>query len=79
MKATLTELRRETGRLLGKVIHGNKQVGLTQHGKVVAEIQPAPQPMTGKQFAAAWARRKALGKETAEAIASALAKLDAAQ
>ena len=70
MKASLTELRRETGRLLGTVIHGKKNIELTEHGKVVAEIQPSPQPMSGKQFAAAWSNRKALGKETAEAIAT---------
>lgn len=40
MKATLTELRRETSRVLRPVIHAGKTVTLTEHGEDVAEITP---------------------------------------
>ena len=40
MKATLTELRRDTGKVLGAVIHAQERVKLTQHGETVAEIVP---------------------------------------
>ena len=44
MKATLTELRRDTIRVLRPVIHGAKTVTLTEHGQEVAEISPEPLP-----------------------------------
>ncbi len=40
MKATLTELRRETSRVLRPVIHAAKTVTLTEHGEDVAVISP---------------------------------------
>lgn len=40
MKATLTELRRETSKVLGPVIYASKTVVLTEHGQEVAEIVP---------------------------------------
>lgn len=40
MKATLTELRRDTSKVLGPVIHGAKTVILTEHGQDVAAIIP---------------------------------------
>jgi len=70
VKATLTELRRETGRVLGTVVHGKKAVELTEHGETVADIHPRPRPMSGPEFAAAWRKRKPLGKETAETVAT---------
>ncbi len=76
VRATLTELRRQTGRVLGKVIHGQEAVDLTQHGQAVATIAPLPRSMTGAEFAAAWKARKALDKGTAEAVAEGLAALD---
>jgi antitoxin (DNA-binding transcriptional repressor) of toxin-antitoxin stability system len=78
VKATLTNLRRDTGRVLGKVIHGQESVELTQHGQVVAEIQPRPRPMTGAEFAAMWKARRPLGKDAAQEVAEALRALDAA-
>ena len=40
MQATLTELRRETGKVIRPVIHGGKAVILTEHGREVARIIP---------------------------------------
>jgi len=44
VNATLTELRRETSRVLRPVIHGAKTVTLTEHGQEVAEISPKTTP-----------------------------------
>ncbi len=44
MKATLTELRRETSRILGPVIHASKKVVLTEHGRNIAAIVPMVVP-----------------------------------
>jgi antitoxin (DNA-binding transcriptional repressor) of toxin-antitoxin stability system len=44
MKATLTELRRETSRILGPVIHASKKVVLTEHGRNIAAIVPLVEP-----------------------------------
>lgn len=44
MKATLTELRRETSRVIRPVIHASKSVVLTEHGEEVAEILPKSRP-----------------------------------
>lgn len=44
MNATLTELRRETSRVLRPVIHGAGKVILTEHGQEVAEISPKTRP-----------------------------------
>ena len=44
MKATLTELRRETSRILGPVIHASKKVLLTEHGRNIAAIVPMVEP-----------------------------------
>jgi prevent-host-death family protein len=44
MKATLTELRRETSRILGPVIHASRKVILTEHGREVAAIVPMVEP-----------------------------------
>ena len=78
MTATLTQLRREAGKVLSAVLHRNKTVTLTQHGKTVAEIRPRPQPMPPGEFARLWRSRRPLGKETAEEVAAALKDLDAA-
>ena len=44
MKVTLTELRRETSRILGPVIHASKKVVLTEHGRNIAAIVPMVEP-----------------------------------
>ena len=44
MKATLTELRRETSRILGPVIHASKKVLITEHGRNIAAIVPMVEP-----------------------------------
>jgi prevent-host-death family protein len=44
MKATLTELRRETSRILGPVIHASKKVLITEHGRNIAAIIPMVEP-----------------------------------
>lgn len=44
MHATLTELRRDTTRVLRPVIHGAKTVTLTEHGQEIAEISPKTSP-----------------------------------
>jgi prevent-host-death family protein len=40
MKATLTELRRETSKVVRPVIHGGGKITLTEHGQPCAEIIP---------------------------------------
>lgn len=79
MNATLTQLRREAGKVLSAVLHHNKTVRLTQHGKAVAEIRPRPQPMSPGEFAKLWRSRRPLGKDTADAVAAALKEVDAAE
>jgi prevent-host-death family protein len=44
MKASLTELRRETSRILGPVVHASKKVILTEHGRNIAAIVPLVEP-----------------------------------
>ncbi len=41
MKATLTELRRETSKVVRPAIHAGKTVVLTAHGEPCAKIVPA--------------------------------------
>jgi prevent-host-death family protein len=78
VKATLTELRRDTGRVLGAVIHGHRAVELTQHGEIVADIQPHAKPLSGAEFARRWKSRKPLDKATAQEIAAAIKSMDRA-
>lgn len=78
VNATLTELRREAGKVLSAVLHRRQTVRLTQHGKPVAEILPWPQPLPPGEFARLWRARRPLGKETAEELAAALREMDAA-
>jgi len=40
MNATLTELRRQTSKVVRPVIHGGQKVTLTEYGKKCAEIVP---------------------------------------
>lgn len=40
VKATLTELRRDTARIVRPVIRSGKRVVLTEHGEPCAEIRP---------------------------------------
>ena len=40
MKATLSQLRRETIRILGPVIHASQKVLITEHGRKIATIVP---------------------------------------
>jgi len=79
VKATLTELRRDTGRVLGVVLQGHQAVELTQHGETVADIQPHAKPLTGAEFARRWRNRKPLGKATAREIADAIKSVDSAE
>ena len=72
MNATLTDLRRQAGKVLAAVLHRNKTVKLTQHGKAVAEIRPRAQPMSPEEFGKLWRARRPLGKDTADEAASAL-------
>ena len=76
MKATLTELRRDTGRILGAVIHRQRAVELTQHGETVADIQPHAKPLSGAEFARRWKNRRPLDKATARQIAAAIKSMD---
>ena len=76
VKATLTELRRDTSRVLGTVIHGHEAVELTQHGETVADIRPHATPLSGAEFARRWKRRKPLGKATAREVAVAIKSMD---
>ncbi len=78
VNATLTQLRREAGKVLSAVLHRNQTVKLTRHGKAVAEIRPRPQPMPPEEFARLWRSRRPLGKDTADEMAATLKELDAA-
>ena len=40
MKATLSELAKQTAKVVAPAIHGRKKVTLTYHGQAVAEIVP---------------------------------------
>jgi prevent-host-death family protein len=40
VKATLTQLRRDTAKVVRPVIHGGKKVTLTEHGQPCAEVIP---------------------------------------
>jgi antitoxin (DNA-binding transcriptional repressor) of toxin-antitoxin stability system len=42
VQATLTDLRRKAGKVIGPVIHAGQTVELTQYGQVVASIHPKP-------------------------------------
>ena len=42
MQATLTELRRETSKVIRPVIHGGEILTLTEHGQPGAKIMPVP-------------------------------------
>jgi len=42
MQATLTELRRETSKVIRPVIHGGEILTLTEHGQPCAKIMPVP-------------------------------------
>jgi len=75
VQATLTELRRKTGRVIGPVIHAGKSVEITNMGKVVASIQPRGRGMSGKEFAAWWAKRPRLGQELADEVAQNMREL----
>jgi prevent-host-death family protein len=44
MQATLTELRRETSRILGPVIHASQKVLITENGRKIAAIVPISEP-----------------------------------
>ena len=79
VKATLTELRRDTGRVLGAVIHGHSAIELTQHGQIVADIQPHAKPLSGAEFARRWKKRKRLDKATAQEIAAAIKSIGQAE
>ena len=79
VNATLTQLRREAGKVLSAVLHRHKTVRLTQHGKAVAEIRPRPQPMSPGEFGRLWRSRRPLGKDVADEVAAALKALDAAE
>ena len=72
VNATLTELRREAGKILSAVLHRNQTVRLTRHGKMVAQIQPSPQAMPLEQFSTLWRQRPKLDQATAEEVAKAI-------
>jgi prevent-host-death family protein len=42
VNATLTELRRQTAKVIRPVIHNGQKVTLTEHGQECAEIVPLP-------------------------------------
>jgi prevent-host-death family protein len=79
VNATLTDLRRQTGKLLSAVLHRNKTVGLTQHGKPVAELRPHPPLMSPEEFARLWQQRQPLGTAAAAEVAGALKAIDGAE
>lgn len=74
MNATLTDLRRRTGKLLSAALRRNKSVRLTQHGKTVAEIRPHPEPLSVEAFSKLWRQRPRLDKATADELARNIAE-----
>jgi antitoxin (DNA-binding transcriptional repressor) of toxin-antitoxin stability system len=42
MKATLTQLQRQPGKVVRPVIHGGHKLTVTAHGQACAEILPLP-------------------------------------
>jgi len=76
--ATLTELRRKTGKVLGPVIHAGQSVDITSQGQVVASISPRPKGLSGKEFVRLWRSGPRLGKELADELAQSLKELDQA-
>ena len=75
VQATLTELRRKTGLVMGPVMHGGKTVEITSSGRVVAQISPRPRGMSGKEFARLWRDRPRLGPELAGEILEAIEQI----
>jgi antitoxin (DNA-binding transcriptional repressor) of toxin-antitoxin stability system len=67
MRSTLTELRRQTGKVLS-ALHRNKTVHLTEHGTVVADLVPRKAPINAGEFAKLWRQRRPLGKEAADEV-----------
>lgn len=64
MSTTLTELHRNTAKIIGEVVHGRHPVTIQIHGKDAAKIVPLPQKHVGKRMVAAL--RKLEGLELPE-------------
>lgn len=45
MEATLTELRRETTKVVRPAMHGGKEVTITEHGQPMFKIVPVHPPL----------------------------------
>ncbi len=67
MDASLTELRRKAGKVT-LALRTQKSVRLTEHGRVIADLNPRTQPISGAEFAKLWRKRRPLDKATAEEI-----------
>lgn len=48
MEATLTELRRETTKVVRPAMHGGQEVTITEHGKAMFKIVPVRPPVDRK-------------------------------
>jgi antitoxin (DNA-binding transcriptional repressor) of toxin-antitoxin stability system len=77
MQATLTELRRSPK--VTNQIRAGRSIELTDHGKVVAEIQPSFKGLSGREFAALWRKRKPLDPETAREVMANIRVMEAAE
>ena len=49
MEATLTELRRETTKVVRPAMHGGEEVTITEHGEAKFKIVPVSPPVDYKQ------------------------------
>ena len=79
VQATLTELRRKTGKVLGPVIHAGKSVDITSQGQIIASIQPQLRGISGDDLARLWESGPRLGPELAEEVAQNLKECDQAE
>ena len=50
MSTTLTELHRNTAKVIGQVVHGQKTVTIQIHGKDAAKIMPLPGKVDRKKM-----------------------------
>lgn len=78
MQTTITQLRRQSGEVLGPVIHDGLTMDITSQGRVVAQITPVPRGMTGREFAEWWQNRPRLEPELAGEVLQAIKELDQA-
>jgi hypothetical protein len=51
-----------------RFLHRKKTLHLTEHGNLVADLNPRSRPISGEEFAKLWRERRPLDKATAEEV-----------